>query len=411
MELATRIVSALLLALCLAFPAQAADDGNAFATAEDARLAGDEQRTRFVVDLDRHLDFRVFSLADPYRVVIDLPETDFAFPDDPGKDGRGLVTAYRYGLFAPGKSRIVLDTEGPVKVDKAFALEPQDGQPARLVLDLVSTDRESMLAEVALSESRNSRRRSAPGPDDGVDAVPPGEAKNADGEVVVVIDPGHGGIDSGAVSRSGTREKDVVLAFSERLRELLQDTGRYEIHMTRDKDIFIPLADRVNFGREKGASLFISIHADSVAQKGVSGATVYTLSERASDALAAQLAERENRSDAIAGVELSIEADGVADILLDLVRRETKNYSVFFARTLVDKLSGSVDMVKNPHRYAGFRVLKAHDVPSVLVELGYLTNSSDEKRLTDEEWQDGVAERIVESVNTYFGSRQAHRAY
>ncbi len=374
--------------------------------ADGSRLAGDEKRTRFVVDLDRHLDFHVFALADPYRVVIDMPQTEFRLDETAGETGRGLVSAYRFGRFAPGKSRIVLDVTGPVEVDRAFALEPQDDQPARLVVDLVDTDRESMLAAIN-GPPDTGEATSQPDPHAHT-AVPPGGGQAAE-TIAVVLDPGHGGIDPGAVSRSGVREKDVVLEFAQQLRSALEDTGRFEVHMTREDDIFVSLADRVRFAREQRASLFISIHADSVARGAVSGASVYTLSERASDAVAAELAAQENRSDALAGIDLSNGGDEVADILLDLVHRETKKHSTVFARTLVDYLRDEVSLVRNPLRAAGFRVLEAHDVPSVLVELGYLTSETDEQLLTDPDWQESVADRVTEAVMAYFGERHAQR--
>jgi N-acetylmuramoyl-L-alanine amidase len=375
----------------------------------ESRLAGDDKRTRFVVDVDRDVAFGVFALADPYRVIIDLPETEFRLDSGIGRSGRGLVSAYRFGLIGPGKSRIVLDTSGPVKVDKAFVVEAVDDQPVRLVVDLVTTTRQDFMAALAMQPPKKPVETTAP-PISGHEAVRPGGA--AEGrEIVVVIDPGHGGIDPGTRSRKGTLEKEVVLAFSKRLAETLGKSGRFEVHLTREDDKFIPLGERVNIARAHKASLLISVHADSVATGSVSGATIYTLSERASDAVAAALAEKENRSDAIAGVDLTGETDAVADILIDLVQRETKNYAVFFARTLVEELKGHTGVVKNPHRSAGFRVLKAHDVPSVLLELGYLTNPEDEKHLLDEEWQEKIAESVASAVAQYFGERHARAPF
>lgn len=378
-------------------------------TAMSSRLAGDEKRTRFVVDVDRNVDFGVFALADPYRIVIDLPETAFQFASGEGAKGRGLVSAYRYGLIGPGKSRIVLDAKGPVKVDKAFVVDAVDDQPVRLVVDLLSTSREDFMAALALQEPRNAAALKTPAVS-GHEAVRPG-AGHEGRDIVVVIDPGHGGIDPGAKSRKGTLEKDVVLEFSRRLRTALEKSGRFTVKLTRDDDVFIPLGNRVNFAREEKASLLISVHADSVRVGNVSGATVYTLSERASDSVAAALAEQENRSDVIAGVDLTGESDAVADILIDLVQRETKNYAVFFARTLVGELKRNTSVVKNPHRSAGFRVLKAHDVPSVLLELGYLTNPNDEKHLVDAEWQETIADTVSKAVSEYFGERHARAPF
>jgi len=377
--------------------------------AESSRLAGDAKRTRFVVDVDRHVTFGVFTLADPYRVVIDLPETNFHFDKGVGSDGRGLVNAYRYGVIGPGKSRIVLDTSGPVEIDKAFVVDAVDDQPVRLVVDMVSTSREDFMAALALQPSKKPANHTPPAIS-GHEAVAPGQGKTGR-EIVVVIDPGHGGIDPGAISRKGTLEKDVVLAFSKRLKAALSKSGRYDVKLTREEDVFIPLGERVNIARKEKASLLISVHADSVRVGNVSGATVYTLSERASDTVAAALAEQENRSDVIAGVDLTGESDAVADILIDLVQRETKNYAVFFARTLVDELKRETGVVKNPHRSAGFRVLKAHDVPSVLLELGYLTNSDDEKHLTDAEWQEKIADTVAAAVSEYFGEQHARAPY
>ncbi|ESR25080.1 N-acetylmuramoyl-L-alanine amidase [Lutibaculum baratangense] len=378
------------------------DAGPVVATA--SRLAGDEARTRFVLDLDRQIEFDVFTLADPARIVVDLPETVFQLDDTAGREGRGLVSAYRYGLFAPGKSRVVLDATGPVDVEKSFVVEAEGGEPARLVLDIVGTDRDAFLAEIALQD----RKRAKPSPSPTPEAKPAGREN---GRHVIVLDPGHGGIDPGAISPKGTREKDVVLAVAKKLKGDLERTGRFRVLMTRDDDIFVPLGDRVGFARKNEAALFISIHADSVRRGQVSGATVYTLSDRASDAMAAELAEQENKADAIAGVELPSEATAVADILLDLVRRETKTLSIHFARTLVDGLGRTVDMVNNPHRHAGFRVLRAHDVPSILLELGYLSSSNDEKRLLDGEWQEKVSSTVTRVIERFFGDRQARSPF
>ncbi len=377
--------------------------------ARESRLAGDEKRTRFVVDVDRNVAFGVFTLADPYRIVVDLPETAFQFGPGEGNTGRGLVSAYRYGLIGPGKSRIVLDTTGPVRIDKAFVVDAVDDQPARIVVDLLSTSRQDFLAGLALQKPRQSAVRQVPAVT-GHEAVRPGSGHEGR-DIVVVIDPGHGGIDPGAKSRSGTLEKDVVLSFARQLKAKLEASGRFDVRLTRDGDVFIPLGERVNFARENKASLLISVHADSVLAGSVSGATVYTLSERASDTVAAALAEQENRSDVIAGVDLSGESDAVADILIDLVQRETKNYAVFFARTLVDELKRNTSLVKNPHRSAGFRVLKAHDVPSVLLELGYLTNPNDEKHLVDAAWQEKIADSVSDAVSEYFGERHARAPF
>lgn len=368
--------------------------------ARNAQLAGDADRTRFVMDVSAPLDFAVSTLADPYRIVIDLPALRFDLPDDAGRDGQGLVTAWRFGQFAPGKSRIVLDASSPVTVDKAFILPALSGQPARLVLDLVGTDREAFLASVAASAAASKPAGTAARKGDRI--VPERSQKP-----VIMLDPGHGGIDTGATGAGGTLEKAIVLDFARLLRDKLVASGRYDVQMTRDTDVFIALRERVRMARESQADLFVSIHADSVriGRDQVRGAGIYTLSDTASDEIAAALAERENRSDVIVGIDLAEEPNEVTDILIDLARQETRKFSFLFAEMLVGKLSGAAQLVKNPHRSAGFRVLTAHDVPSALVELGYLSNRLDEKLMTTEEWRERMSDAIVAAIDRYFEKR------
>ena len=370
-------------------------------TANGARIAGDEERTRFVVDLSASTAIAVFPLADPYRVVIDLPETAFALGKNDGKTGRGLISAYRYGLISPGKSRIVLDVSKPVSVDKAYVVPREDGQPARLVVDLVPIERTAFLESV-----RRWREREGEAPVKTTAPAPP-TVHSDDGRRRVVIDPGHGGIDSGAIGKAGTLEKDVVLAFAKLLKGKLEATGDYEVAMTREDDTFLRLGDRVEFARQHHADLFISIHADSFRGADIRGATVYTLSEKASEQMAASIAESENKSDVLAGLEIAEAEDDVADILIDLARRETKSFSVVFARNLVQQLKPSVNLFKRPHQQAGFVVLKAPDVPSALVELGYLSNAEDEKLLLSDEWRQKTADAITKSIHDYFATRVA----
>ena len=374
---------------------QASGSASGQAVAREARIAGDEARTRFIMDLSAPVDFAVSTLSDPYRVVIDLPHVNFDLPAAAGQDGRGLITAWRFGMFAAGKSRIVLDASGPVAVDKSFVLPPVSDQPARLVLDLVGTSRETFL-ETAKTPAPQAARKG--------DKL---TATRRRDKPLIVLDPGHGGIDTGARGTTGTLEKAIVLDFARLLRDRLMASGRYEVRMTRDEDVFVPLRERVHIARELEADLLLSIHADSVriGRDQVRGAGVYTLSETASDEIAAALAERENRSDVIAGIDLANEPDDVTDILIDLARQETKKFSFLFARTLVDELRGTAQLVKNPHRSAGFRVLTAHDVPSALVELGYLSNRLDEKLMTTEEWRGRMTQALVAAIDGYFGRR------
>jgi N-acetylmuramoyl-L-alanine amidase len=368
--------------------------------ATDVRLGGDDKQTRFVVDLDRKLDVAAFTLADPYRVVIDLPQVTFRLPEKAGERGRGLVKAFRYGLIMQGGSRIVLDTKGPVRVDKAFSLAAAEGQPARLVLDLSATDRESFLRNITMQD-RTLRTSTK------VVSAPP-EA-SSDPRPLIVVDPGHGGIDSGTKSASGQDEKDVVLAFGMTLRDRLEKTGKYRVAMTRSDDTFIPLDERVRFARANKASLFISIHADSIprSEGQAEGASVYTLSPHASDAEAARLAEVENKSDVIAGVDLSTEPNDVANILIDLAQRETKTFSQQFAHDLIGELKSTTRLHIHPIKSAGFIVLKSPDVPSVLVELGYMSTKDDLVHLMSADWRSHTADSMVHAVDSFFAPRMA----
>jgi N-acetylmuramoyl-L-alanine amidase len=373
--------------------------------AQDARVAGDRERTRFIADLSKKVDVHVFALASPYRVIVDAPDVNFQMPEGVGKEKRGLITAYRYGLFAPGKSRIVIDVGGPFLIDKAFVLEPRDDQPARLVVDLVPTDEKTFQAK--LKETRPPEQASAASM-----TLPEPPVRAPDAKPVIVLDPGHGGIDPGTSSADGVTEKDVVLAFAKSLKAKLEATGRYEVYLTREDDTFLPLRERVEFAQKKGAGLFLSIHADYFPQQTekATGATVYTLSEQASDEEAKELATKENFSDALAGVALPSDSDEVvANILIDLAQRETQNRSSVFARSIVGELAGNLHTRKL--RSAGFRVLKAPDVPSVLLEIGFLSNPDDEKHLVSDAWRDRMGNSLVEAIDGYFAKRVARAPF
>jgi N-acetylmuramoyl-L-alanine amidase len=367
--------------------------------ATDLRIGGDDKQTRFVVDLNRKIELAAFTLADPYRVVVDLPQVTFKLPAKAATQSRGLVKAFRYGLIMQGGSRIVLDTKGPVRIEKAFVLEAAEGQPARLVLDLVAIDRAAFLRNISLQARPRASAKSS---------EPPVKV-DGDGRPLIVVDPGHGGIDNGTKGSGGELEKDIVLAFAQALREKLEGGGKYRVSMTRSDDTFIPLAERVRFARTRGAALFISIHADALPRKeGVAeGATVYTLSETASDAEAARLAETENKADVIAGVDLTTEPDDVANILVDLAQRETKTFSMQFARAVVDELKSAARLHKHPLKSAGFKVLTAPDVPSVLIELGYMSTKDDLKQLNSPAWRARTAHALVKAIEAFFTPRVA----
>ena len=369
--------------------------------ASDLRIGGDDKQTRFVVDLNRKIDFAAFTLADPYRVVVDLPQVNFKLPAKAGTQSRGLIKAFRYGLIMQGGSRIVLDAKGPVRIEKAFVLDAAEGQPARLVLDLAAIDRAAFMRNISL--------QTRPAHNTGAKPSEPSVKADGDARPLIVVDPGHGGIDNGTKGSGGELEKDIVLAFSQALREKLESGGKYRVAMTRVDDSFIQLSERVRFARTRGAALFISVHADALPRKEglAEGATVYTLSETASDAEAARLAEAENKADVIAGVDLTAEPNDVANILVDLAQRETKTFSMQFARTVVDEFKSAARMHKHPLKSAGFKVLTAPDVPSVLIELGYMSTKDDLKQLNSPAWRTRTAQAVVKAVETFFTPRVA----
>lgn len=381
---------------------EAAPSGESPSVATDIRIGGDDKQTRFVVDLSRKIDITAFMLADPYRVVVDLPRTTFKLPANTGVQARGLVKAFRYGLIMQGGSRIVLDTKAPVRLEKSFVIDAAEGQPARFVLDLVATDRASFMRNITLA-NRSAQQSASARPSDAPPKV------EGDARPLIVIDPGHGGIDNGAKGTGGELEKDVVLAFALTLREKLEAQGKYRVAMTRSEDEFIALGERVRFARSRNAALFVSVHADALPKREglAEGATVYTLSENASDAEAARLAETENKADVIAGVDLTAEPDDVANILVDLAQRETKTFSMQFARTVVEELKSAARLHKHPLKSAGFKVLLAPDVPSVLVELGYMSTKDDVKQLTSANWRARTAQALAQAVDAYFTPRVA----
>ena len=385
---------------------------SSFPIASDARLAGDAKQTRFVLDLDKPIQFRAFTLADPYRVVMDIPQVDFRLPAEAGTTGRGLIQAFRYGLVMPGGSRIVFDLTGPARIAKSYVLDAANGQPPRLVLELEQVDRTGFVQSLA-AESRPELRPAiavAADPVVATKAAVPEPAAPAvpDSRPVVVIDPGHGGVDNGTQA-GGENEKDLVLGFGLALRDRMEKAGKYRVVMTREDDTFIPLADRVTIARNQSAALFVSIHADALpaGEGDAQGATIYTLSDKASDAEAERLAEAENRADAIGGVKLTEEPTEVADILIDLVRRETRTFSNRFARQLMNEMKTTVRMHKRPLKSAGFKVLKGPDVPSVLVELGYASNKDDLEHMKSENWRARTVGSMAQAIDVFFAKRVA----
>ena len=389
-----------------------------FPVASDVRLAGDSKQTRFILDLDRPISFHAFPLADPYRVIVDIPQVSFQLPAGVGAAGRGLIKAFRYGLVMPGGSRIVFDLTGPAKIASAHVLDAANGQPPRLVLELEEVDRTTFVQSLSIESRPELRPAIADAKETAVTAPAKAEAPPRpqaaaahDPRPVIVIDAGHGGPDNG--TQSGNEyEKNLVLEFAVALRDRVEKSGKYRVVMTRTDDTFIPLDDRVRIARNQSAALFVSIHADALPRHegDAQGATIYTLSDRASDAEAERLAEAENKADAIGGVNLTEEPTEVADILIDLAQRETRTFSNRFARMLMSDMKTTTRMHKHPLKFAGFRVLKAPDVPSVLVELGYVSNKDDLEHLVSENWRSRTAGSVAHAIDAFFAKRLATAA-
>lgn len=399
------VAHALLLLLAFWSAPTAADD-----VTLNAKIGGDIQRTRFVAFLAKKVEYRIFSITDPYRIVIDLPETEIQVPVG---NGRGLVLSSRSGLLAEGKSRIVIDLLEPALIEKSELLPPENGLPARLIIELVRTSHKAFLAA--------SKAPPPLTPQKPAQVAANGKEGPVDKRPLIVIDPGHGGVDVGALGRlTSTPEKDVTFEFCKVFKERLEATGRYRIIMTRTVDIYVPLDERAQMASEPKADLLISIHVDTLdvkrvaakSLKEVRGGTVYTLSEEASDEQAKILAQNENKADVQAGVGTEKaapnESQEIDSILSDLENRSKMNRSLAFAEYLIVHLKDTMRFNRIPHRTANLRVLKAAGVPAVLLELGYLSNDDDEKLLISPEWRATVAARLADTVNQFMSERQAH---
>ena len=354
---------------------------------------------RIVIDLSEQVESKIFSLNNPYRVVIDLPASSFGFKESdlPNAD---YLKGIRLGKTANNEARIVLEPDRETIIKKSFFLTPQSGFHWRLVLDLELLANKEELKQVttewydnSVAEEKKPARKTEEQPKT---------------KPLIVLDPGHGGKDPGAIGVSGVYEKHLTLAMAKQLRELLEKTGRYRVKLTRETDVFIALYARRRFARSVNADLFISIHADSIRKPETRGLSVYTLSEKASDKEAEKLAESENKVDLIAGIDLSGETQEVTDILIDLARRETNNHSSYFAEKLMNEIRKEITVLPNSHRFAGFAVLKSPDVPSVLIEMGYLSNKQEEKLLRQAPYREKLAKATVRAVGSYFAEK--HKA-
>ena len=356
----------------------------------DIQIAPADSSTRIRLIASEEIPISAFVLSNPDRLVIETPDINFQLPPDSGVTSQGAVQSYRYGKIAVNRSRIVFDLSTPMLPGDVVTSTSMGGGAYILSLFLTLTDRETF--DKAAQSAALSKISRDPGPTNSA-------AANADSRPLIVIDPGHGGNDMGATGVTGVFEKDVVLAFSIALAKKIEAQGLCRVILTRDQDMFIPLDDRVKIARQHNAAVFLSIHGDTIAAGGdVRGSTVYIGDEKSSDAEAAKVAEYENMADSNGGYTPKAADTSVADILGDLTLRETRTRSSLLARELVTRIADTTHLNKNPLRAAGFRVLRAVDIPSVLIELGYMSSKGDLDQLTSTEWTDRMTSRVADAL-------------
>lgn len=443
-NLLLRVVGALItLSLLAVVPGLAAPATTTLPMIVAARVTTTPERARLILDLSAPTKFAIVSLGEPERIAIDVQAGAMKFETPPPPAGAGLVSGYTVEQADPARARVVLTLAGPGQVQQAYVLDAFADQPARLVIDVIQDTAEDFARRVATDAAAAARSSggaatttapapvppASPVPDNAAPAVPapaaPAVAPLADqpppaaaapaasvpaepkGKPLIVLDPGHGGIDSGARGPHGVLEKNVVLAFALKLQAILVKSGRFDVALTRTDDSYLTLEQRVNLARQNKADLFISLHADSFSQPQIHGASIYTRDENATDVLDKVLADTENRSDIVAGFASPKMAPAVVDVLVDLMRRQMRRQSFEAAQAIVAELEPSVTLRRYPVRQADFFVLQAPDVPSMLIELGFMSNSEDISNLTRPEWEARVADALARGITDYFDKQQA----
>ena len=376
----------------------------------DVRVTVTPERARLVIDLAAKTEFSLVSLSEPDRLAIDVRAATLTVPEPVATPSEeGVISEYRVEQAGPDRVRTTLMLSAPAQVQQAYVLDPFEDQPARLVVDIIPASSGEFATNVArdLATAQDMAALGAVVPVTDSSTPAGGSELPIATRPLVVIDPGHGGIDSGAEAAGGVKEKDIVLSFALKLQQLLVDSGRFDVALTREDDTFLRLEERVALARTNKADIFISIHADSFQQPEIRGASVYTRDENATDVLDKVLADSENKSDVIAGFAMPQMAPEVVDILLDLMRREMRHQSYTLAQSIVHQLEPSVTLRRFPVRQADFFVLQAPDVPSVLVELGFLSNASDMANLLQGDWQSRTADALARGISSYFDSLSA----
>lgn len=392
---------ALLFALFLAAPSLGQENApRKGVVAFTGRLIGDDTSMRLLVDFDATVAAEVRYMTEPDRIIINLPRTAFNFAENDTPEPQGFISSFQSGTISKTSSRIVLGLSKPALVFNNEVKTLDENKGKRLILDMEPVSAEKYRELAARQREYSGASGDVASKGDRIRKPLPQPGKH-----VVVLDPGHGGIDGGATGRKGTSEKDITLLAANLIRKELEKTGNIHVEMTREEDVFVSLKERLDFTRRSQADLFISIHADSLSQRSVRGATVYTLSKKASDSLSERLAESENLSDLVAGLALETPDTAVTDILVELTARETIRFSRLFSGILAETLAENIRMINNPQRFAAFGVLKAPEVPGILLELGYLSNLEDEKLMGSEEWRKNLAELVTKAVQRFFGLR------
>jgi N-acetylmuramoyl-L-alanine amidase len=398
------LVAAVMLCGAISAQAQTLESVEDYPDVVDARVTTTPERARLIIDLDGATEFAIVSLDNPNRIAIDVKAFDLKILAPADVAGQGFVTSFTVAMAEKGRARTTLELSQPAQVQQAYFLEKVADQPARLVVDLIPDTAqhfaEKVASDLAMSIANQGAVPLAVSTDPGTH-VPLTETRP-----LVVIDPGHGGVDTGASAPNGVKEKDITLAFALQLQKVLIDSGRFDVALTREDDTYLTLNQRVDLARQNKADLFVSLHADSFQEQEIRGASIYTRDENATDVLDKVLADGENRYDIVAGFAIPQATPAVMDILVDLMRRETRKSSFLAAQAVIHQLEPSVTLRKFPVRQADFFVLQAPDVPSVLVELGFLSNAADIANLQKSDWRDRTVDALARGIAEYFTQNQ-----
>ncbi len=388
-----RFILLLAMSLALALPARAQDLSALAQYAPDrSQIAQNGDKLAITLGISQPVPYRAFLLADPYRLVIDFREVNFgANAPETLLKGSDAIKGLRWGKFRPGWSRMVAELAHPMRL--VTSEERTKGDP-EIALTLAQVPAANFTPRKGAADSA---LWDLPQP---APTVAPHRRQDGSRPLKVVLDPGHGGIDPGAED-GGAHEADIVLSFARQLRDAMRRAGM-QVVMTRDQDVFVPLETRVTVARAAGADLFISLHADSIAEGQATGSTIYRLADHAESEATRKLVQRHDRDDILAGVDLNGQGDAITNILIDLARRDTQPRSVRLSQVLAGAIKGAgLHMHKRPVQGANFSVLKSPDIPSVLVELGFLSSPADRARLKDPDWRARMAAALTKGVETW----------